>query len=350
MRHELRCHAVLCSSSSLAKQIEVQLNASLAQALMEFKKDKISKQNARLSLANSVYENPSMPRRKILLATGSSNYRPPLERSKSAPKLTMIEENLGEEDEEFSEEFRRIAAYTIKGHDRILRHCGSTSALIDKRLALRQRLAETSERTFPQISDKEEEKEEEDVEKNNTESETQTSLLEELILECESKDDNLSCFWRTDITVDVPLDSDESSLSSGCESASTFNSNEDQQVDETKNELDFKLGGTVLSSINRLTNCTDVRKFCGIKHHNLRVYQEIPDADEVSLVPVGESHNDFSSLKVFKKRTTNDSLAFDGNNERDESDSACSDESGYEELIETNNDETPSPISKIVLV
>lgn len=58
----------------------------------------MSRQNARLSLANAVYEHPSLPRRKLLLSTGSHNYRPPLERSKSAPKLTAIEE-CDEEDE-----------------------------------------------------------------------------------------------------------------------------------------------------------------------------------------------------------------------------------------------------------
>jgi hypothetical protein len=70
------------------------------QALIDFKKEKISRQNARLSLANSAYENPSMPYRKILLQTGSANYRPPVERGKAAPKLKVIEEVIFEEDEE----------------------------------------------------------------------------------------------------------------------------------------------------------------------------------------------------------------------------------------------------------
>lgn len=35
-----------------------------------------------------------MPRRKLLLSTGGQNYRPPLERSKSAPKLSAIEEDI----------------------------------------------------------------------------------------------------------------------------------------------------------------------------------------------------------------------------------------------------------------
>lgn len=71
----------------------------MTQALKEFKRDKINRQNARLSLVNSLYENPSMPRRKILLSVGANNYRPPMERSKSAPKLMAIEEAVGEEEE-----------------------------------------------------------------------------------------------------------------------------------------------------------------------------------------------------------------------------------------------------------
>ena len=57
-----------------------------------------------MSLSNAIYDNPSMPRRKILLSTGANNYRPPLERSKSAPKLMAIEEIIGEEEEEEIEE------------------------------------------------------------------------------------------------------------------------------------------------------------------------------------------------------------------------------------------------------
>lgn len=72
----------------------------MAIALREFKRDKINKQNARLSLANAADENPSMPRRKIMLSTGANNYRPPLERSKSAPKLFSIEELVDEEEDD----------------------------------------------------------------------------------------------------------------------------------------------------------------------------------------------------------------------------------------------------------
>ncbi|XP_037964413.2 uncharacterized protein LOC119691287 [Plutella xylostella] len=100
LKHELRCHAALCRTEAAARAAAADLAARLRTALSEFKKDRISKQNARLSLANSVYDNPSMPRRKILLSVGAANYRPPLERSKSAPKLQAIEELCSEEDEE----------------------------------------------------------------------------------------------------------------------------------------------------------------------------------------------------------------------------------------------------------
>jgi len=100
MKQELRCHAVLCPKEDKAKQIAKNLQDRLHQALVDFKKEKISRQNARLSLANSIHDNPSMPYRKLLLQTGTCNYKPPIERSKSAPKLTSIEEAEKEEDSE----------------------------------------------------------------------------------------------------------------------------------------------------------------------------------------------------------------------------------------------------------
>lgn len=114
LKQELRCHAVLCSKEAVARRMASQLRAKLALALSEFKRDKVCRQNARLSLANSVYDNPSLPRRKILLSTGSHNYRPPLERSKSAPKLMVIEESLEEEEEEQEEELTETAGSGVE--------------------------------------------------------------------------------------------------------------------------------------------------------------------------------------------------------------------------------------------
>lgn len=112
LRQELRCHAVLCSRQAHAQRMAEQLRARLAQALSEFRRDKLVRQKARLSLANGVHDDPGLliPRRRLLLATGARNYRPPLERSKSAPRLTAIEEGL--EDEEAAEA-RPITIATI---------------------------------------------------------------------------------------------------------------------------------------------------------------------------------------------------------------------------------------------
>ena len=77
-----------------------QLRVRLATALQEFRREKVVRQNARLSLMHALYDSASIPRRKLLLSTGGSNYRPPLERSKSAPKLGAIEEILEEEEED----------------------------------------------------------------------------------------------------------------------------------------------------------------------------------------------------------------------------------------------------------
>ena len=100
MKQELRCHAVLCPRDDTARSMSGSLQDRLHQALVDFRKEKIWRQNARLSLANCLQDNPSMPYRKLLLQAGTTNYKPPIERSKSAPKLTAIEEAELEEEEE----------------------------------------------------------------------------------------------------------------------------------------------------------------------------------------------------------------------------------------------------------
>ncbi|XP_042221328.1 protein FAM43A-like [Homarus americanus] len=100
LKQELRCHAVLCPKNTKAEAMAAQLRVRLASALQEFRREKVVRQNARLSLMHAIYDSASIPRRKLLLSTGGANYRPPLERSKSAPKLGAIEETIEEEDEE----------------------------------------------------------------------------------------------------------------------------------------------------------------------------------------------------------------------------------------------------------
>lgn len=108
MRQELRCHAVFCPSPDKASKMVIMLNQRLACALQEFRREKKSRG---ISLVNnnispsSLMQNQiprTIPLRRQILEKGSANFRPPLERSKSAPKLTSIleEDDLEEESEE----------------------------------------------------------------------------------------------------------------------------------------------------------------------------------------------------------------------------------------------------------
>ncbi|KAJ3653994.1 hypothetical protein Zmor_013210 [Zophobas morio] len=372
LRHELRCHAVLCSSSAVAKQIEAELKQSLALALAEFKRDKLSKQNARLSLVNSVYENPTIPRRKILLSTGCHNYKPPLERSKSAPKLTSIEEILEEEED---------VVETTK-YKKILRHYDSTSALLDKRKAILRRLQTCPSDVEPVLEDCDDAPVKEKEQKVNfsediielTLDEKSDLILEELVQSSLRNDLLESCerAWFNALTDKpdlIPPDSDEGSLSSGCESASTVTSDLDQQVfptiaedlefveeeeskpNKNKTDVDFKVGGCVLARVRSFERInTDILKYCGLNYGS-NGSKSIIGSEEVSLIPVGESQADFSSLKVFKKRNSVEAQGKevcgcerDGEGSEGENDSACSDESGYEE------EEINSSVANIVLV
>ncbi|KAK9869616.1 hypothetical protein WA026_003364 [Henosepilachna vigintioctopunctata] len=386
LRHELRCHAVLCSTPSVAKKIESELNQALAVALAEFRKDKISRQNARLSLVNSVYENPTIPRRKILLSTGSHSYRPPLERSKSAPKLTMIEESVLEEEAESGESKPKV------NYKRILRHHDSASSLLDKRkIFLRdvqsQYTSSIRIRPITETCDEENGFGEKKTTKIQSQpdlteyindlkqsNEDKTNLILESLLENQMRNDLLESCERAwynalgDKPDLIPSDSDEGSLSSGCESVSMVNSELEQSIfpaieemsiveeeeessrdDRKKTEFDFKFGGNVLSRTRNFDSGSTDNLKCRLFNNNL-YNSSILANDEVSLVPVGEMHCDFSSLKVFKKRGTPmkdlsspEEHSKDSKGEEDTR-SACSDESGYEE------EELASSVANIISV
>lgn len=87
---ELRCHAVLCQKEETARRMVKVLEERLAMALQEFLREKVLRQRARLSLTE-------IPIRKQLLVKGLANFRPPLERSRSAPKLMAIVEDTEKE-------------------------------------------------------------------------------------------------------------------------------------------------------------------------------------------------------------------------------------------------------------
>lgn len=103
MKHKavmLRCHAVLVSKPEKAKAMALLLYQTSATALAEFKRlkrrDDARHQQQQLVGDRSV---PLVPLRKLL--NGQCCYKPPVERSRSAPKLGSItEDSVGEEEEE----------------------------------------------------------------------------------------------------------------------------------------------------------------------------------------------------------------------------------------------------------
>lgn len=108
MKHKavmLRCHAVLVSKPEKAKAMALLLYQTSATALAEFKRVK-RRDDARHQQQQLIGEQtiPLVPLRKLL--NGQCYYKPPVERSRSAPKLGSITEDLlGEEEEEKAKHF-----------------------------------------------------------------------------------------------------------------------------------------------------------------------------------------------------------------------------------------------------
>ena len=144
MKMELRCHAVLCKSIAKAKAMALELHEKIKFALSEFVREKSRKQTSRLTLqrTNSLPMNGSvLPKRTQMLSTGQ-NFKPPISRSNTAPRLGAItedfeevEEDLIEEEEEEGDEIdaalesQTLDALTLAGHDKILHECDSTSSI-----------------------------------------------------------------------------------------------------------------------------------------------------------------------------------------------------------------------------
>lgn len=109
MRHKavmLRCHAVLVSRPEKARAMALLLYQTSAAALQEFKRlkrrDDARHQQQQLLLGGAGAEQtgvPLVPLRKLLLH-GQCCYKPPVERSRSAPKLGCIAEDVRGEEEE----------------------------------------------------------------------------------------------------------------------------------------------------------------------------------------------------------------------------------------------------------
>ncbi|XP_034841070.1 uncharacterized protein [Maniola hyperantus] len=388
LKHELRCHAVLCTKESISKKITEELQVKLKQALVEFKKDRISKQNARLSLANSVYDNPSMPRRKILLSVGATNYRPPLERSKSAPKLGAIEELCSEEDEEEAEmnAKKERCQFTTEL---------STSQTLDRRRSemmsprklscpegVMDRMLLESEKNKVEAAEKlinllvQESKLKAEIERQNETSQERIEKLEsrlktlESIEETVELNDSLSaiCDRKNLLSQSNYLvtDSDDGSVSSGCETASTVTSSDaepsslpSQFSHEEHKELDSDEERVPMFGRMRNFESASLRNgsrcYTNSIHTLSRDSNSTVASDEVIHVPIGEKN-------TFRRRSTYPPLRTDSrileskfenliDNLTDvdslnsstetevfknsgDNDSACSDESGYSELLD----------------
>lgn len=380
LKHELRCHAVLCTKESVSKKITEELQVKLKQALVEFKKDRISKQNARLSLANSVYDNPSMPRRKIMLSVGAMNYRPPLERSKSAPKLGAIEELCSEEDEEEAEMNKHSDCSSWTDND-------FESQTLDRR---RPEMKSPRKFSCPEgIMGRYRSNSESSVGASDelinilikeSKTDNETSHIEEkerrLTLESISESNELTDNdgdrknQLTQILAQsnfLVTDSDDGSVSSGCETASTATSSDAEpsslpphfSPEEMVKENERVSVSARIQSFERNITRDSNRSYSN-SIHIMSNGTDCPNtvSDEVNHIPIGEKNS-------FRRRSTYPPLGVDTNilanydskfeslidNLTDvdslnsstetevfknggDNDSACSDESGYSELLE----------------
>ncbi|KAL1514137.1 hypothetical protein ABEB36_003446 [Hypothenemus hampei] len=277
LRHELRCHAVLCASTDVATQIEKQLKEFLCRALTDFKKEKLSRQNARLSLVNSINENGSLPRRKILLGIGCHNYRPPLECSKSAPKLSSIQEIFGEEEIDGD-----LLAATQRVYKNILKTYERGNSLSERGIFYTKRklIVRTKNQMKPEplivlqesINNR----------KESVENHTNNQSV------CDTTKDHCVSFGANTEII-------ESSLINPNQTILDLVEDKAKEI-EKKIDLDFKIGGEVLPAIKD--------KIPNIDHAyvNPILSKGLMEQEQVSLVPVGETFSDFSSLKVYKKR------------------------------------------------
>ncbi|XP_075979724.1 uncharacterized protein LOC142978949 [Anticarsia gemmatalis] len=377
LKHELRCHAVLCTKESISKKITEELQVKLKQALVEFKKDRISKQNARLSLANSVYENPSMPRRKIMLSVGAMNYRPPLERSKSAPKLGAIEELCSEEDEEEAEmnakqngeSWSRTSMEDFYGSQTLDRRrpemksprkSSCPEGVINRTLSDGAGTVTVSDE-FLDLLVKESQKNARTEETSQSDAEKETRLLE-AIAESNELSDAVAAESECKALIQsnyLVTDSDDGSVSSGCETASTVTDTEPSSLPSFPQEDNKEHADSTVSYMDQTFDHNEIRgSNRSFNSMNIVSSSDANGSEEVNHVPIGEKN-------TFRRRSTYPPLRADNNilttfegkfeslidnltdvdslnsstetevfKNTGDNDSACSDESGYSELLD----------------
>ncbi|XP_070539339.1 protein FAM43A-like [Ptychodera flava] len=98
---ELRCHAVLCNKTEKAKAMALCLYQVFRISFVDFKRERRDRERRDMGQRKDPYK-PALPQRRIL--NGTSKFRPPLDRTRSAPRLGAIREDRIREEEEEEEE------------------------------------------------------------------------------------------------------------------------------------------------------------------------------------------------------------------------------------------------------
>jgi hypothetical protein len=159
MKPELRCHAVLCKKPVEATSIAANLSDSLQAALMEYKREKRCMEKARKNSLTGVF-----PRRKMLLQTGTLNFRPPVSRSKSAPRLGSIDEEDEVEESPYedlaniddTEEISEVGSLCYRelplGEDALSTSSSSSTDCSDRQLQRQNSMTVQRRRQFSQLA------------------------------------------------------------------------------------------------------------------------------------------------------------------------------------------------------
>lgn len=321
-----------------------------------------------------------MPRRKILLSVGAMNYRPPLERSKSAPKLGAIEELCSEEDEEEAEmnakqtdePWSRTSLamdnfYSSQTLDRRRpdmkspRKTSCPEGVINRTLSDSGSGTVTVSDEFLELLVKESQKNGRIDDTSHSNGEKETRLLEAIAESNELSENAVAegdckALMQSNYLV---TDSDDGSVSSGCETASTVTDPEPSSLPSFPQEDQKEHADTTGSYMEQSFEHNDIRS--SNRSYNSVHIMNNPDSngiEEVNHVPIGEKNtfrrrSTYPPLRVesniisefegkFESLIDNltdvDSLTSSTETEvfknTGDNDSACSDESGYSELLD----------------
>lgn len=185
----------------------------------------------------------------------NSYFRPPLECSKSAPKLSSIEEIFDEEEDDLVGRYQQIYRTILKSYEQ-------TSYWFERSKYYQRKkpLYEAKNKSVLPKSTNNCDEVEEDCSK--TKNELRVTFVDEPA-EVISSTENLN------------QSSVKQNVGEGCTS-------------DLDQRTDFKIGGEIHSFVNPILS------------------KGLMDQEQVSLVPVGEPLTDFSSLKVYKKRHFSD--------------------------------------------